>query len=207
VILRGIYQETLLPNVAFIGGGGELAYWLEFKQLFQYHDVPYPVLILRNSFLLVEKKWSEKIEKTGFNETDMFRSSESLINELVKRESQQQVTLLEEVNNADEYYGHLKSIAGNIDETLVTHVSALQTKALKSLLGLEKKLLRAEKKKFDDQNRQIINIKSALFPLNSLQERTDNFMPFYAKWGRQFIDEILEKSLTIEQEFMVLTEQ
>ena len=73
----------------------------------------------------------------------------------MKRESQQQVTLLEEVNNADEYYGHLKSIAGNIDETLVTHVSALQTRALKSLLDLEKKLLRAEKKKFDNHNRQI----------------------------------------------------
>ncbi|MGZ5133592.1 MAG: bacillithiol biosynthesis cysteine-adding enzyme BshC [Flavitalea sp.] len=207
VILRGIFQETILPNIAFIGGGGELAYWLEFKQLFEYYKVPYPVLILRNSFLLIEKKWREKIERTGFNETDMFRSSESLINELVKRESQQQVTLLEEVNNADQYYGHLKSIAGNIDETLVTHVTALQTKALKSLLGLEKKLLRAEKKKFDDQNRQISNIKSALFPFNSLQERIDNFMPFYAKCGRRFIEEILENSLTIEQEFVVLSER
>ena len=207
VILRGVFQETILPNIAFIGGGGELAYWLEFKQLFEYHNVPYPVLILRNSFLFIEKKWSDKIDKTGFTETDMFRSSESLINELVKRESQQQITLLEEVNNADEYYGHLKSIAGNIDETLVTHVSALQTRALKSLLGLEKKLLRAEKKKFDDQNRQIVNIKSALFPLNSLQERIENFMPYYAKWGRSFIEEILKNSLTIEQEFVVLIEQ
>ena len=129
-----------------------------------------------------------------------------MLNELVRRESQQQVTLLEEVNNADEYYGHLKNIAGNIDETLVTHVSALQTKALKSLLGLEKKLIRAEKKKFDDQNRQIMNIKSALFPENSLQERIENFMPYYAKWGKAFIDMIFQNSLTLEQEFVILTE-
>jgi bacillithiol biosynthesis cysteine-adding enzyme BshC len=207
VILRGIFQETILPNIAFIGGGGELAYWLEFKDLFEYHKVPYPLLILRNSFLLIEKKWKEKFDKIGFTERDIFKSQQVLLNELVKRESQQQITLLEEVNNADEYYGHLKSIAGSVDETLVTHVSALQTKALKSLLSLEKKLLRAEKKKFDDQNRQIINIKSALFPKNNLQERIDNFMPYYAKWGNNFIKAIFENSLTLEQQFVLLTEK
>ena len=155
---------------------------------------------------MIEKKWKDKIARVGFTETDVFKSQEELLNELVKRESHQQVTLLEEVNNADEYYGHLKSIAGNIDETLVTHVSALQTRALKSLLDLEKKLLRAEKKKFDDQNRQIINIKSALFPQNNLQERIDNFMPYYSKWGRTFLYKLLENSPTLEQEFVILTE-
>jgi bacillithiol biosynthesis cysteine-adding enzyme BshC len=206
VILRGLFQETILPNIAFIGGGGELAYWLEFKNLFAYYKVPYPVLILRNSFLIIERKWKEKIERIGITAADIFKSQELLLNELVKRESQQQVTLLEEVSHADEYYGHLKSIAGNIDETLVTHVSALQTKALKSLLSLEKKMLRAEKKKFDGQQAQIIKIKSALFPQGSLQERLENFMPYYAKWGAGFIDIILKNSLTLEQEFVILTE-
>ena len=206
VILRGIYQETILPNIAFIGGGGELGYWLEFKDLFHYYNVPYPLLVLRNSFLVIEKKWKDKIARIGFTETDIFKGQEVLLNELVKRESQRQVTLLEEVSNADEYYGHLKSIAGSIDETLVTHVSALQTRALKSLLDLEKKLLRAEKKKFDDQNRQIINIKAALFPQNALQERLDNFMPYYAKWGKAFFYQVFENSPTLEQEFVVLTE-
>lgn len=207
VILRGIFQETILPNIAFIGGGGELAYWLEFQDLFKYHHIPFPLLILRNSLLIIEKKWNDKIEKVGFSEIDIFKSQQALLNELVKRESQQQITLLEEVNDADEYYGHLKSIAGNIDETLVTHVSALQTKVVKSLLGLEKKLLKAEKKKFDDQHRQIMSIKSALFPQNNLQERIDNFMPYYAKWGQNFIKLIFENSLTLEQEFVVLTEK
>ena len=207
VILRGIYQETILPNIAFVGGGGEIAYWLEFKNLFDFHHVPYPLLILRNSFLVIEKKWKDKISRIGFTEADTFKNKEELLNELVKRESQQQVTLLEEVNNADEYYGHLKSIAGSIDETLVTHVSALQTRALKSLLDLEKKLLRAEKKKFDNHNRQIINIKSALFPHNSLQERIDNFLPYYARWGKAFLYQIFENSLTFEQEFVILTEK
>jgi bacillithiol biosynthesis cysteine-adding enzyme BshC len=207
VILRGLFQETILPNIAFIGGGGELAYWLELKSLFEYYKVPYPLLILRNSFLIIEKKWKEKIKRIGFTEAQLFKPQELLVNELVKRESQQQLTLLEEVNHADEYYGHLKNIAGNIDETLVTHVSALQTRALKSLLSLEKKMLRAEKKKFDEQQRQIVSLKSALFPQKSLQERIDNFMPYYARWGREFIDTIFKNSLTLDQKFAILTEK
>jgi uncharacterized protein YllA (UPF0747 family) len=42
VILRGLYQESILPNIAFIGGGGEMSYWLELKPLFKHYGVPYP---------------------------------------------------------------------------------------------------------------------------------------------------------------------
>ena len=72
VILRGLYQETILPNIAFIGGGGELAYWLELKDLFDHYGVPYPVQLLRNSFLILEKKWQEKIARLGFSTEDIF---------------------------------------------------------------------------------------------------------------------------------------
>ena len=81
VILRGMFQETILPNIAFIGGGGELAYWLELKDLFQYYNVPFPVLILRNSFLLVEKKWREKAGKLGFSIPDLFGEERLLMND------------------------------------------------------------------------------------------------------------------------------
>jgi len=63
VILRGLYQETILPNIAFVGGGGEIAYWLELKAVFDFYKVPFPILVLRNSFLLIEEKWKEKMNK------------------------------------------------------------------------------------------------------------------------------------------------
>jgi uncharacterized protein YllA (UPF0747 family) len=50
VILRGVFQETILPNIAFIGGGGELSYWLELKNVFKKAGVPYPVLLLKELF-------------------------------------------------------------------------------------------------------------------------------------------------------------
>jgi len=206
VILRGLFQETILPNIAFIGGGGEMAYWLEFKRLFEHYKKPFPVLILRNSFLLIEKAWREKLERAHLPATAVFQPGADLINELVKRETQQQVTLEKEMQGAQAYYQHLKTLAGSVDPTLEQHVDALRAKAVHPLHELEKKLLRAEKRKFADLNRQIQALKAALFPLDGLQERIDNFMPWYAARGRQFITDLYEHSLALEQEFTILAE-
>ncbi|HEY4209241.1 MAG TPA: bacillithiol biosynthesis cysteine-adding enzyme BshC [Puia sp.] len=206
VILRGLFQETILPDIAFIGGGGETAYWLELKGLFQHYGRPYPMLILRNSFLLVEKLWVERASHACLAVEDLFRPEDDLLNELVMRESQQQLSMEKELETAERYYGALKERARPIDPTLVQHVEALQAKALRPLKEMEKKLLKAEKRKFVDQRRHINALRSALFPLNGLQERIDNFMPWYAARGAAFIKDILAWSLTLEQEFVVLTE-
>ncbi len=206
VILRGLYQETILPNIAFIGGGGEMAYWLELKDMFEHYQVPYPLLVLRNSFLFIEKKWKEKISKLNLTSTDIFKSENELLNELVKKQSQNQLNLTEEIAEAESYYQKLQSISNKIDNTLAEHSKSLQAKALKPLKELEKKLLRAEKRKFEEQQKQIHSIKSALFPLNNLQERIDNFIPYYSKWGKEFIDILYKNSLSLEQKFVVLEE-
>jgi bacillithiol synthase len=204
VILRGLFQETILPDVAFIGGGGEIAYWLELKGVFAHYKVPYPVLVLRNSFLVLEEKWKEKLEKLRISVEDIFRDERELMNDLVKRESANQLTLAGEITNFTSYYDRLKTVAGQVDDTLTTHVAALQTRAIKPLQELEKKLLRAERRKYEVEKRQLSAVKNALFPNNSLQERVDNFMPYYARWGKDFLKAIYDHSLTLEQKFVVL---
>jgi bacillithiol biosynthesis cysteine-adding enzyme BshC len=207
VILRGLFQETILPNIAFIGGGGETAYWMELKDLFTHYRTPFPMLILRNSFLLIEADWKEKLERTGLSLADIFKPEVELVNTLVKRDSEQQLSLVDEISTANQYYEKLKTLARPVDPTLVQHVEALQKKALDPLQDLEKKLLKAEKRKFTDQQRQIHALKSALFPLNGLQERIDNFMPWYAARGPQLIKDLYQHSLTLEQEFVILAEE
>lgn len=205
VILRGLFQETLLPNIAFIGGGGELAYWLELKNVFNHYKVPYPVLILRNSFLVMDETQSDKLKKLGLSIYNIFKPAGILLNELVKRESSSSLKLTKEIQIIEEQYQQIKQLAGNIDPTLKGHVDALKTKSIQRLAILEKKMLRAEKKKFAVQSRQINMIKEELFPNNSLQERMENFMPFYARWGKEFIETIYKHSLALEQEFTVIT--
>lgn len=207
VILRGLFQETILPNIIFIGGGGELAYWLQLKELFENYKVPYPVLLLRNSFLIVEKKWQDKIKKLGFIAEDFFLPEEKLLKRLVHKESNHDIKLNGTFTDAEQFYEILKIHAVAVDSTLAQHVEALKAQSLYRLQELEKKMLRAEKRKFSDQQRQIHTIKEKLFPENGLQERYDNFMSYYAKWGKDFISKLYENSFELESEFVILSER
>lgn len=204
VILRPVFQEMILPNIAFVGGGGEVAYWLELKNVFADLKVPFPVLILRNSFLLLEKSHSEKAQRLGFTITDLFKPEQELMNVLVKRDSEVQLNLDKEKQAIHDFYRQLRNTAGAVDTTLQAHTEALEKQALKKIEVLEKKMLRAEKKKFEAQQRQLHKLRTQLFPHDSLQERIENFMPFYAKWGKDFIKAVYENSLGLEQEFVVL---
>ena len=204
VILRGLYQETILPNIAFIGGGGEIAYWLELKAVFDFYKVPFPVLVLRNSFLLIEEKWKEKMNKLELSVEESFRPAETLLYEIVLKTSSHTLKLNGSLSDAEALYEHLKKLVIAVDVTLGKHVESLKTKTIYRLQELEKKIIRAEKRKFDDQRRQIEQFKTALFPNNSLQERIDNFSAYYAKWGSGFIAELYKQSLGLEQEFVVM---
>jgi bacillithiol biosynthesis cysteine-adding enzyme BshC len=207
VILRPVFQEMILPNIAFIGGGGEIAYWLELKDVFAAVDVPFPVLILRNSFLLVEKNYQVKADSLGFDVADLFKTETELLNVLVKRDSEVQLSLDKEKQEIHHFYSGLKNVAGAVDSTLQPHTESLEKQALRKIDAREKKMLRAEKKKFEAQQRQLHKLKSQLFPHDNLQERIENFMPFYAKWGKGFIHVLYSNALALEQEFVILAEQ
>ncbi len=204
VILRGVFQEIILPNIAFIGGGGEIAYWLEMKKVFHSCNVPFPVLIVRNSFLLINKIQEQETKKLGFGLTDLFKPAEQLINSLVTRETDLQLSLHKEKKELQSLYKTIKEVTAKIDITLSEHTEALQVKTLEKIDSLEKKMLRAERKRFDAQQRQINNLRQQLFPRNSLQERVKNFSSFYAKYGKEWLTIIYEASLTLEQEFGLL---
>jgi len=207
VILRGLYQETILPNLAFIGGGGEMAYWLQLKDLFAHYGVVYPVLVLRNSFLVMEKKWEDLVRRMELSLAEAFLPLDELMNLIVTRYSNHSVRLNGKLESAGELFEQIRSQASAIDPTLAQHVAAIKARSIKNLEELEKKMLRAEKRKFGDQQRQLQKIKETLFPNNGLQERVENFSGFYAQWGRGFIDALYEHSLALEQQFTVLLEK
>jgi len=206
VILRPVYQEWILPNIAFIGGGGELAYWLELKKVFEASGVPYPVLVLRNSFMLINKKVATKINSLQINITEFFKPVHVLMLQLVKQSSSLKLELSEEKQQLEVLYQKIKQAAATVDITLQQHTEALFTVANKKLEKLEKKMLLAEKHKFEAQQRQVEKIKASLFPWDNLQERVDNIMPYYAIYGPEFIQALYENSNGLQQDFCILTE-
>lgn len=204
VVLRGLFQETIIPSVAFIGGGSEIAYWLELKGLFRHYRVPFPVLVLRNSFLLIKKNQWERMKSLNLEIKDLFQSEFEVMNRLVKRESDNTLNLNDERKSLQEFFQKLKDRVKNIDGSLLQHVAALEASAMNNLNNLEKKIVRAEKRKYEVQRNQILKIKAELFPFEDLQERVENFIPYYAKYGKEFLQKIYEYSPSLEQEFTVV---
>ncbi len=206
VILRGLFQETILPNIAFIGGGGETAYWLELKELFGHYQVPFPVLMLRNSFLFIDRRSKEHMQKLGIGTKQLFLEERLILNDIVKRNSEKQLALEREIGELTALYERIEDVAGNIDSTLGRHVVTLKVRAQERLFRLENKMLWAEKRRYSDQQNQVRSLKKHLFPRNGLQERVDNFMPYYAKWGPAFLNMIYDHSPALEPVFVVLEE-
>ncbi len=108
----------------------------------------------------------------------------------------------EEKFQIQQAYYSIKKLVKQIDVTLEQHAEALETKANKKLESMEKKMLRAEKRKFEIIKNQLAKIFTSLFPGGGLQERTENFIFFYSKWGKGLFDVLYENSLTLEQHFV-----
>lgn len=201
VILRPVFQETILPNVAFIGGGGELAYWLQLKLVFDAANIPYPVLVLRNSFLFYNKMQEQKLAKMNYHIVDIFQTAETLLSNYVVKHSENDISLNYFLAATKANYAAIKPNVAKVDETLVKHLEALTVNAIQKIEELEKKMLRAEKRKYLDQKNQLINIKKELFPNDNLQERIENMAYLYARFGNALFDTILAASTGLQQEF------
>lgn len=207
VILRPVFQEWILPNIAFIGGGGELAYWLELKKVFEAAEAPYPVLVLRNSFLILSKEVQQKMAALQLNNNDLFEPASGLLKKIVEKHSRIQLNLDKEKAALAGLYQNMSGVAAAADATLVNHVKALQVTAEKRIDLLEKKMYKAEKRRFEAQQRQLEKLRSVLYPTGNLQERVENLLPWYARFGTAFIHDLLDHSLFLEQQFCILSEK
>ena len=179
VILRPLYQEVILPNLCYIGGGGELAYWLELKSNFEANTITFPILLLRNSALIATKKQVEKMERLNLNWADVFQNQQVLINEKTKAISEFTIDFSEQKEFLKNQFKALYEIANKTDKSFLGAVKAQEVKQLKGLDTLEKKLLKAEKRIHTEELERIVKIQNELFPNQTLQERKSNFADFY----------------------------
>jgi bacillithiol biosynthesis cysteine-adding enzyme BshC len=204
VILRPLYQEMILPNLAYVGGPAEVVYWLQLKDVFEYFKTPFPILMPRNFAMVIEQHVIKKFEKTKLELKDLFEEKNHLFNHWVLKNTQHNLSVSEERKIINRIFEALKERATGIDQTLVPFVGAEGKRAMNSLEKIETKLLRAEKRSQSDKLKQIEFVKDALFPNGSLQERTDNFLNFYQQ-DPQFIEQLLRCFDPFDFQFNILS--
>ena len=204
VILRPLYQEVLLPNLCYIGGGGEIAYWLELQSFFNAAEVSFPILLVRNSVLLATEKQIKKADALDLSWADLFSKQNDLVNQKTKTLSEIDLDLSHIKEQLKKQFSELQSIALQTDQSFIGALKAQEIKQIKGIEHLEKRLLKAQKRKLADVLNRIIQLQNELFPNQSLQERQTNFSEFYLENGEDLIPSLIEKLQPLEQRFEII---
>lgn len=205
VILRPLYQEVILPNLCYIGGGGEIAYWLELKSNFEANNITFPILLLRNSALIVTQKQVQKADNLALSWSDLFSNQTDLINQKTKQLSKFTIDFSEQKEHLKKQFEQLMTIANQTDKSFIGAVKAQEVKQIKGLENLEKRLLKAEKRILNDQLQRITLLQNELFPNQSLQERKANFSEFYIESGDELIAKLLKELRPLKSDFSIIT--
>ena len=204
VIMRPLYQEVILPNLCYIGGGGEQAYWLELKSYFDAVEVPFPILLLRNSVQVLSEKQAKKLSNLNITKEEIFLNQHELLSKKVIENSDLEISFKDKKEFLKKQFLELKEVATNTDVTFLNAVNAQERKQIKGLENLEKRLLKAEKKRQNDLIERITKLQNSLLPNQSLEERQRNFSDYYLEYGNTFIKTLKTVLKPLELEFTIL---
>lgn len=162
------------------------------------------MLVRRHSVLWLDKEVEKKLEKLGTTALDLFGDIDGLVRAYIEKNAAGEVSLEMERNELRSIYDKLAQKAAIIDPTLEKALQAEAVKAIGALEQWESRLLRAEKQKHEVGVNQLRALKEKLFPSNGLQERSDNFLPYFLKNGEAFLDEIKSALAPFDPGFVVL---
>ncbi len=192
VLLRPLYQDALLPTVAYVGGPGEISYFAQMKGIYDSFGLHMPILYPRKTVTLLERKIDIVLTNYQLAVQDVWRSDDKLINEAVQKNIPGAI---------DESIGlaaaHLERDFQSIKEEVIAFDPGLE-KTVDMSLGkinqqiefLHKKILKAAKQRDAIITQQLSKAIHNLYPNNHLQERVFNITPFLIKYGFALMDQL-----------------
>jgi len=201
VVMRPVYQESVFPNIAYVGGGGEIAYWLERKQQFEHLGVFFPALIRRNSVMCISKAMQKSMDKLGITEDDILLDEEKLIIRYIEKHASTDFHLNEENQVVRALFSTLSAKAKSVDPTLENLVLSEGHKVEKALDAIETRLKRALKHKEETNINQLKNLRSKFFPGNGLQERSESFLQHVVSENGGITDAFVKLLNPLEKSF------
>ena len=204
VLLRPLYQEFILPNLSYVGGGSEIAYWLQLKDYFDYQKISFPILSVRSSLMLISEKQQEKCNKLNIKIEDLFKNLDELKLHYLKNSSKIVTDLSVQRQAISNNFKSLYKLAKLTDKSFIGAVKSQEKKQLNGLNNLEKRLIKAEKRKYKDFLDRIEILKKDLFPNDSFQERQLNFSSFFSINKINFLSFLIENIDPFNNSFKVV---
>ncbi|MCP2037002.1 bacillithiol biosynthesis cysteine-adding enzyme BshC [Chryseobacterium sp. HSC-36S06] len=204
-LMRPVYQETVLPNLAYIGGNAEIMYWLELKDYYAKIGLAFPVLIPRVSLLFVTEKTLNKTEKSGLKMNDFFKNFATVTKDILLENNEILQLLDQQGHELKKGFDDISAQAAHTDKTFGSLVNAEKTRQLKSFERMRKRLLRAEKIKQNEKLGRLENLFLTVHPGKNWQERVCNFSVFYADYGHEWLQSCYEEIEVRKSELIILS--
>jgi len=190
VVLRPLYQEAILPNAAYIGGPGELSYWLQLKLVFDAVNCFYPAALLRDMVMISTEKSQKRLSQLEINYADARLKYDDLLKLVVRKEGSHEHLVDESMEQISSSLDNLLTRLGELNENLKISGETEKIRILRRLTSLQKKVLRHDKKHAGTASTRIEEIKNALFPFDTPQERVHNWL-VYSHEPNKWCEELL----------------
>jgi bacillithiol biosynthesis cysteine-adding enzyme BshC len=205
-LLRPVYQETILPNVAYVGGPGELAYWFQLKQVFDELKVSFPILVLRDSFLFVRKKDKDLLKKLGMCLEDLMLSEDELKKLYISKNGLKELDFMEELNALNGILDKTDEKVARMHRDYHPMLEAERSRMVKFIEKMELRAMRDAKFREEVNLKKLIQLRNRYFPGGGLVERTSSFMEEYLMLGKEsYFQMLLETSDVMDSRIKVLT--
>lgn len=203
-LLRPLYQEVLLPNVMYVGGGGEIAYWLQLKSFFESQKVIFPMLLVRNSVQLINEKEWLKMKFLNLDFLDFFQSAEEAVKSQIRKSSNSLDLLQKKEQELRAVFDGLEDLREQTHLSFGQMLDAQRKKQLNGFSKLKKRMLLAEAKNQEERWQQIEKYLERVKVMGALQERKANFTEYYIQTEKSFIKDLYAELLPFEQQFLLL---
>lgn len=188
VLLRPVVEGFVFPTLAYVAGPGEIAYFSQLADLFVRHGVGMPVVTPRASVLVVERKVTRVLEKLAVTVEDV-RDRDLLLARFARD------AMPSDVAEALEGWRRglmtrsleLSEASAAIDPVLHGAVTKARNSGLAALGALEKKVIRAVKRRSETLNNQIDKAGTNLWPIGKPQDRVLSPLQYTMRYGPDFV--------------------
>lgn len=173
VVLRPLYQELLLPNVAYLGGWAEVQYWAQLSGAFALHGVPMPVVYPRpQALVLPAADWAQWAAQ-GLTEADLATAPHLLRRRIAKAHLSEAMPHVEAAARAiGASYAELATALEALDGGQARNVRGQAHRTDLFLTRLRDKLLDRLARRHPEWAQPVLDLQARLQPYGVVQERT-----------------------------------
>ncbi len=195
VLLRPLYQDTILPTAAYIGGPGEIAYFAQFKSAYEWAELPMPLIFPRVTATVVEDKFQKSLDKNGVTVSELLAGGNLVVEQLLNNLADEKLMrLFEDLDKAlDAKLEELRPTIEAVDKSLDQSLNTLKGKVLTPVRDFGQKVQSADKRRHQTVRDQLGKALTALLPDAELQERALSPIYFLNKYGPHFLTGLMAR--------------